>query len=130
MPEEMYLYFAHPIETYAMPETQEILREIKRQYSGYKIIDPEDIELTWDGEFSSCRDCMERRKVELFPLIEKCNLFAIWAPVNSCEIKCELYKAWELGKPAVHISYLFGEVDFEDITLKEYHLAESVQETV
>jgi len=118
------IYFAHPIKTYATPEALEVLKALKEEYPGYGIIDPEDhdISTTW----KSCSQCMQKiMKKSFFPLIEECSLFAIWAPISTCGIKCEFHYAWQLGKPCIYISYQYGEVDFEDITLQEYHKIES-----
>lgn len=114
------IYFAHPVKTYGTNEAFEILRALKREYPNYDIIDPEDISLP--SGWVSCKECMQNHmKVVFFPEIERCDKFAIWAPIVSCGIGCEIHKAWELGKEIIYVSYFAGEVEFEDMTLQDYH---------
>jgi len=118
------IYFSHPIRTYATPEALEVLWALQQEYPNYKIIDPEDYDtpLSW----KSCKQCMdEHMKKIVFPMIEICEKFAIWAPIKTCGVHCELTYASQLGKPCIYISNQFGEIDFEDITLQDYHRVES-----
>jgi hypothetical protein len=118
--DELYLYFSHPKETYAMPEVLEVLKALKKAFPGYKILDPEDVDVP---EFLNCKDCMQNiLKTYFFPLIEKCDVFAILAPIATCRIECELHYAWQLGKNVAYISYDAGEIDFEELNLREYHM--------
>ena len=114
------IYFAHPIRTYATEEALEVLKALKREYPDYKIVDPEDFDVK--TPWKSCRQCMdEKMKKIFFPKIDECEKFAIWAPITTCGIECELHYAWQTGKELIYISYQFGEVDFEDMTLQDYH---------
>lgn len=114
------LYFAHPMRTYGTPEAAKILQALREEFKEHTILDPEEIETRapWVG----CHDCMQNRMKKLFfPLVAQAEIFAIWAPLATCGIKCELHKAWELGKRTILVCYSFGEIEFEDLTLQEYH---------
>lgn len=124
MPEELYLYFSHPLEYYSAEEKLEVLRAIKEEYPGYRIIDPGEIDT--ERKLHSCHNCMQDIMVKkLHPLIGKCSLFLIWMPIATCSIKCEFHYAWQLGKKCVYVTNQYGEVDFEDLSLSEYHKIES-----
>jgi len=121
------IYFAHPIKTYATPQALKIRKALKQEYPGYQIVDPED--LNPPEPWTSCRQCMDKHMGKIFfPAIEQCEKFAIWAPIITCGIECELHKAWELGKELIYISHQFGEVDLENTTLKELHYIREVTE--
>lgn len=122
------IYLSHPIETFATPESLMVLKELQRTYPNYKIIDPEDLEIPiW----KPCKDCMQKTmKKVVFPLIDKCNIFAVWAPVATCRIECELHHAWEEDKEVINISNQFEEVEIEDMTLQEYHIMEVEMEVM
>jgi hypothetical protein len=127
--DEIYLYFAHPIRTYGTKSKIEVLRAIHEEYPGYKITDPEDMRV--QESISTCKECMQKvMKKYFFPQIEKSSLFIIWNPYDTCGITCELHYAWQLGKNCIYASYFADEVDFEDLSLQEYHKIANYAEVV
>ena len=126
MSEKEVAYFAHPIRSYATPEALEILKALKEEYPDHEIIDPEDFDAP---PWLSCEQCMQdKMKKIFFPAIERCTKFAIWAPIATCGIECELHYAWQCGKPIIYVSYFAGEIEFEEMNLQQYHYMEVATE--
>lgn len=120
----MKVFFSHPIKTYATPEALEVLKALKEEYPGYTIVDPEDYNIPEKRFCENCR--FETMEAHLFPLIKECEVFALWAPIATCDVECEFHYAWHCEeKLYVFISYSVGEIDFETLTLQDYHRIES-----
>lgn len=121
------LYFSHPVKTYNTLEEALILEALEKEYPEHKILNPASLGIP--SRLHSCRECMGKdMKTTFFPLIERADVFAIWAPISSCGVRCELTKAWELEKPIIYTSLLPDRVEFESLTLQEYHLIASLIE--
>jgi len=125
--EEKILYFSHSPSTYGSPEEKHILEDLVDLWPEYKIINPRSLGIP--GTRTSCYKCMDEfmRKV-CFPWIEKSSILALWAPVSTCSTKCEMYFAGQLGKELMYITYHPQEIEYEDITLKEYHCIDLLME--
>lgn len=119
----MKIFFAHPIKTYATPESLEVLKALKEEYPGSTIIDPENYDIP---EARSCEHCrIDIMGGLVFTLVEECQIFALWVPIATCEVECALHHAWHNRIPCIYVSYQHGEVDFEYLTLEDYHKIES-----
>ena len=115
-----YIYFAHPIKFYNTPKEADILREIRSMYSDYTIINPATLKV---GGFTTCGDCMAKIMTQIFfRWVEKCSIFIIWGERDSCGIRCELHKAWELGKKVIEVTY---EPVLNPVSLQDYHYRSS-----
>ncbi len=122
------VYFAHPMRTYGTEESLKVFRALSRDYKDYRVIDPEDLDAQ---PVKDCRQCMdEHMKKVFFPLIDKCAIIFIWAPLSTCGIKCELFYAWEHKKPAQLIVLQDDELEYEDLSLKEYHYMDFATEVL
>jgi len=110
---------------YGTEEALEVLEALEDAYADYAIIDPGNLGAPGARpciDKGHCRQCMDDRMWGyFFPAIERCEVFAFWAPIATCNIECELRYAWQLGKEILHVSYQLGEIDLEDMTLEDYH---------
>lgn len=111
------IYFAHPIKSYHTTMEAEILRVIGDRFPGYRIINPADMRVS--GGFVNCKDCMNRHmRPKFFKKVAEANIFVVWGERDSCGIRCELHKAWELNKEVYEVRQT---VNVVPITLQEYH---------
>lgn len=118
------LYFAHPISTYGSQEERIVLDYLKIKYPDYDIVNPATMNPV--GVFTGCKDCMNlHMKPVFFKYVKNCSLFVIWDYKDSCGIRCELQRAWELGKKIIRVSIHVTE---EHCTLQEYHYSNSSRE--
>lgn len=119
------IYFAHPVRFYSSRDEGIVLKHLHKRFPGYRIVNPKDIS---HPTHSDCRQCMREIMIPVFfKAIAKCTLFVIWNPVNSCGIRCELHKAWELNKPVKKLSLSplsSTGVYSESIELQEYHYSD------
>lgn len=111
------IYFAHPIRTYHSKEEEDIIRLLLQVYPKAKIINPGTMPMV--SKFRGCEDCMKHAMRPIFfKQIKRCTIFVIWNPIDSCGIRCELHKAWELGKKVLHFTTT---TQYEEICLQTYH---------
>ncbi len=116
MAKNKMIYFAHPIKTYKTRKESEILAGIRTSFPGHSIIDPADMKV---AGFVDCKDCMKNHMIPtFFKRIKECDILIIWGERNSCGIRCELNKAWELGKEVYEVQY---SPCFSKISLQDYH---------
>lgn len=105
-------YFSHPIRTYNSKSEKNILNFLNEKY---EVVNPADITIP---RLNGCINCMQAvMKKVFFPLIEECDVFAVWMPIPTCGILCEAHYAAQLGKKMVYIEY--PGMDIEDTTLRE-----------
>jgi len=117
------IYLSYPEKLLSTPEASTVIKVLETEYPGHKVLSPWSLLLTFS---LPCRKCMDTfMKEVLYPAIEGCSIFAIWEPFSTCRLKCEIHKAWELGKPLIYISYNPDGLDTEDLTLREYYLIEA-----
>ncbi len=113
------IYFAHPIKSYHTNDEGHILRHLRTMYPNATIINPATTNNV--GTFENCHQCMQEHMIPIFfRYIKECTIFAIWKERDSCGIRCELNKAWELDKKIIQLSI---EVKEMNIGLQEYHYA-------
>ena len=110
------IYFAHPIKSYNTQDEQVVLSHLRMMYPGATIINPATMNVSG---FTNCKDCMKKAMIPIFfKHVKACTIFAIWNTRDSCGIRCELNKAWELGKKVIQIKIV---VQLTEIGLQEYH---------
>jgi hypothetical protein len=120
------LYFAHPISHYNSSDEKLIIEELRKLFPSATIINPAtDIPRPKVTGYMDCKDCMQKHmKPIYFKAIAKCDIFAIWSPRDTCGIRCELHKAWELGKEVVSVnvghSGSLRAVHIKPLQLREY----------
>lgn len=118
--------FLYPLSFKGTIEAFTMWRELSRQYKDCEVIDLVDLDCV-GGVVSelACKECMAVLKNLVFKKIEGLDEIIIWAPTNTCYIKCIMHKTAELDIPMQLLSQTFDEeFEYENLTLKDYHYVE------